>query len=106
MNDASTILLVIAVMTLATFTTRLLPFIMFSHRHNHPITDYVAKYTPPMIMSILVIYVLKEVDFGSYTGLSTLASVLMTVAVHLWKGNPLMSIFTGTFFYMFLVQID
>jgi branched-subunit amino acid transport protein AzlD len=104
MNDISYILLVIAVMALATFATRLLPFIFFHQRHNHPLMDMIAKYTPPMIMSILVLYVLKGVDFQAYTGLSTIVAVFMTAAIHLWKGNPLVSIFTGTFFYMFLVQ--
>ncbi len=104
MNDVSYILLVIVVMALATFATRLLPFIFFHQRHNHPLMDMIAKYTPPMIMSILVIYVLKAVDFQAYTGLSTIVAVLMTATIHLWKGNPLISIFTGTFFYMFLLQ--
>lgn len=105
MNDANYILWVIVVMTSATFATRLLPFIFFHQQHNYPLMDMIAKYTPPMIMSILVLYVLKEVDFQSYTGFSTIIAVLMTVVIHLWKGSPLMSIFTGTFFYMALVQM-
>ncbi len=105
MNDTNHILLVIVVMALATYATRLLPFIFFSHRHNHPTMDFIAKYTPPMIMSILVVYVLKEVDFSSYAGINTIISVLAVVIIHVWKENSLISIFTGTFLYMFLVQI-
>lgn len=106
MTDTAYILQVIIVMMLATFSTRLLPFVFFSHRHNHPTMDYIAKYTPPMIMSILMLYVLKEVDFSAYAGVSTIISVLLTVVIHLWKGNPLLSIFGGTFFYMALMQTN
>ncbi|MBT4835823.1 MAG: branched-chain amino acid ABC transporter [Methylococcales bacterium] len=105
MNSTEYILTVILVMTIATFATRIMPFLFFHGRSNHPTMDYIAKYTPPMIMSILVVYVLKDVNFSNDIGLYTLLSVVITIAVHAWKGNPLVSIFTGTFLYMFLVQM-
>jgi len=105
MSNTEHILMVILVMTIATFATRIMPFVFFHGRSNHPTMNYIAKYTPPMIMSILVIYVLKDVNFSNDIGLYTVISVVVTIVIHLWKSNPLLSIFTGTFLYMFLVQM-
>jgi len=105
MNSTEYILTVILVMTIATFATRIMPFLFFNGRSNHPTMNYIAKYTPPMIMSILVVYVLKDVNFSSDIGLYTVLSATVTIAIHVWKGNPLISIFTGTLLYMFLVQM-
>ncbi|RUM77412.1 MAG: branched-chain amino acid ABC transporter [Candidatus Thioglobus sp.] len=105
MNSTEYILTVILVMTIATFATRIMPFLFFHGRSNHPTMNYIAKYTPPMIMSILVVYVLKDVNFSSDIGLYTVLSATVTIAIHVWKGNPLISIFTGTLLYMFLVQM-
>ena len=105
MSNLEHILVVILLMTIATFITRIFPFIFFHKHKEHPVMNYVAKYTPPMIMSILVIYVLKDVNFSTDTGLYTIISALVTIVVHLWKSNSLLSIFSGTFLYMFLLQI-
>lgn len=105
MTNTEHILMVILVMTIATFATRIMPFVFFHGHSNHPTISYIAKYTPPMIMSILVIYVLKDVNFSDDIGLYTVISVAVTIAIHLWRNNPLLSIFTGTFLYMFLVQM-
>ena len=104
MPETSYILWVTLVMALATFATRILPFVFFHRQAGHPMMDYVARYTPPMIMSVLLVYVLKDVDFVATQGLHTLIAVLLTIGLHLWRSNPMLSIFGGTFLYMFLVQ--
>ncbi len=104
MADNSYLIVFILVMTVATVTTRLLPFVIFQKQSKHPMMSYIAKYTPPMIMSILVLYVLKNVDFASPTSLNTIFAIVVTVVVHIWKKNSLLSIFSGTFLYMYLVQ--
>jgi branched-subunit amino acid transport protein AzlD len=104
MDKNTYLILFIVVMTIATVTTRLLPFVIFQKQSNHPMVIYLAKYTPPMIMSILVLYVLKNVDFVSTSSLNTLFAIFVTVVTHIWKKNSLLSIFTGTFLYMYLIQ--
>jgi branched-subunit amino acid transport protein AzlD len=104
MVDTEHLILFIVVMTAATFITRLLPFVIFQKQSKHPLMSYIAKYAPPMIMSILVLYVLQGVDFTNISSLKTLAAIATTVGVHLWRGNSLMSIFAGTSLYMFLLQ--
>lgn len=104
MNHLEYIMWVIVLTTLATFGTRVFPFIAFYRHKEHPMMDYVAKYTPPMVMLILVVYVLKDVNFVSQEGGYTLIAIAMTVAIHWWRSNPLFSIFSGTFLYMLLLQ--
>tara|TARA_B110000914_G_C15360800_1_gene398423 strand:+ start:186 stop:500 length:315 start_codon:yes stop_codon:yes gene_type:complete len=98
------LVVVIVIMSLATFATRLPPFVLFSGREKHPLLQFVAKYTPPMVMTILVIYMLKGIDFLAMEGLHAFAALLATTAFHLWKRNALLSIFIGTALYMMLVQ--
>ena len=98
------LLIVIAVMSVATFATRLPPFLLFSGREQHPLLQFIAKYTPPMVMSILVIYMLKSVDYLSVEGLYASIALATTVAVHLWYRNALVSIVAGTAVFMALVQ--
>ena len=98
------LVIVIVIMSLATFATRLPPFVLFSGREKHPLLQFVAKYTPPMMMTILVIYMLKGVDFLAMEGLYAFAALAITIAFHLWKRNALLSICVGTSFYMMAVQ--
>ncbi|MCS5591222.1 MAG: AzlD domain-containing protein [Gammaproteobacteria bacterium] len=98
------LLIVIAIMSAATFATRLPPFVLFSSREQHPLLQFIAKYTPPMVMSVLVIYMLKSVDHLSAQGLYAAIALAVTIAVHLWRRNALMSIVAGTATFMACVQ--
>jgi branched-subunit amino acid transport protein AzlD len=96
---------VILVMALATFLTRALPFVALHHLEEHPVLMYLGRYTPPAVMTILVLYSLQDVSFSQAPyGLWTLAALLLTSLLHLWRGNALLSIFAGTLLYMALVQ--
>lgn len=105
MSDTQYLWLVIAAMAGATFVTRLGPFVLFHNRADHPLMRYLGRYTPPAIMTILLLYSLKEVDFSAPPfGAPQLLAVAITAGVHLWRGNALLSIFAGTGFYMLALQ--
>ena len=96
---------VIMAMAVATFLTRLLPFVAFRNRAEHPLLLFLGRYMPPAVMTILVLYSLKGVDFSQPPyGLEIVLAIAITVTVHLWRGQALLSIFLGTAVYMFLVQ--
>jgi branched-subunit amino acid transport protein AzlD len=96
---------VILAMTGATFLTRLLPFLLFRNRAEHPLLIYLGRYLPPAIMTILVLYSLQGVAlFVPPFGARELIAVLVTLALHRWRGNPLLSIFAGTACYMAMIQ--
>lgn len=96
----------IAVMSLVTFATRAMPFLLFDHGGEPPkIILYLGKVLPPAIMAMLIIYCLKDVTFASAAGwLPVLLSCVVVALLQLWKNNDLVSIFGGTILYMILVQ--
>ena len=96
---------VILVMAVATFLTRLLPFIALHNKAEHPLLMFLAQYLPPAVMTILVLYSLKGVELSAAPhGAPELISVAVTILMHLWQGNALLSIFAGTGLYMYLMQ--
>ena len=55
---------------------------------------------------MLVVYSLRNVDVLSQShGLPELLAIVVTVALHLWKRQMLVSIAGGTVCYMLLVQL-
>ncbi len=104
MSDAA-LLLFIMVMAAATFATRIIPFLLLHNHSNHPLLEEIARYAPPAIMTILVLYSIQGYDFMSYEGVPVLIAMGATAALHLWRGNTLLSIFTGTLLYMGMVQL-
>lgn len=105
MSGLTYLLLVILVMTAATFLTRATPFMLLRKRADHPLLVFLGRYTPAAIMTILVIYSLGSVEIGRppYGGPELIAA-LLTLSVHLIWRHALLSIFAGTAFYMFAVQ--
>jgi len=105
MSGTTYLIAVIAVMTAATFLTRVLPFALLRNMADHPLLLFLGRYTPPAIMTILVLYSLREIDLTHAPfGAAELIASLITVTLHLWLRHTLLSIFSGTAFYMFVVQ--
>ena len=97
----------IAMCSLATLITRFLPFLVFSPSRPTPkYVQYLGKALPAAIFGMLVVYCLKNVSFlsGSH-GLPELIAIAVTAAIHLWKGQMLLSVAGGTACYMLLVQL-
>lgn len=96
----------IVVVGLGTFVTRLIPFVFLPDSKETPkIIIYLGTVLPAACMGLLLIYCLKDVSFltGSH-GIPELIGILVAIALHLWKGNPIVSIFGSTITYMILVQ--
>ena len=97
----------IGLCVLGTVLTRFLPFAVFSARRPTPrYVQYLGRVLPGAIFAMLVIYCLRNVSFltGSH-GLPELLSIAVTVGLHLWKRQMLLSIAGGTVCYMLLVQL-
>ncbi|MDC3389029.1 AzlD domain-containing protein [bacterium] len=105
MNEIEYLLAAIMVMAISTYLTRLAPFLMFTPGKENAKINFVAKNTPPMVMMILVIYMLKEVDYLSTEIFYTLFALAVTVGLQILKRNALLSIVSGTIVYMFFVQM-
>ncbi len=100
-------LVTIALCALATMLTRFLPFLLFSSRRPTPkYVRYLGRALPPAIFGMLVVYCLKNVSIvsGSH-GLPELIAIAVTVGLHLWKRQTLLSIAGGTIAHMLLIQL-
>jgi branched-subunit amino acid transport protein AzlD len=107
MIDALNMLITIAVIALATFATRALPFICFGSRDPPAMLSNIEKNLPPMILLLLVIYCLKDVQWLSAPyGVPEIFTISIITCLHFWKRNAMLSIFTGTVLYMVLVQFN
>ena len=96
----------IAVMALVTLLTRALPFLLFDRGEEPPkVVLYLGRVLPPAVIAMLIVYCLRTMSFASLgSWVPYVAAGLVTVGLHLWKRNDLLSIFGGTVLYMFLVQ--
>lgn len=105
MPDIHSVLLV-AIMALVTISLRFLPFSIFRGRETPPFIAWLGKVLPYAIMSMLVVYCLRDISFSSFSEwLPELIATALVVLIHLWKGNTLLSIISGTVCYMLLVQL-
>ena len=99
-------IITIALCVLGTMLTRFLPFLVFSDKRKTPkYIKYLGNALPPAIFGMLIIYCLKGVSiFSNSHGLPEVISIALTVAIHIWKRNMLLSIAGGTICYMLLIQ--
>jgi branched-subunit amino acid transport protein AzlD len=96
----------ILAMAAVTVLCRATPFLFFMKRRPPEVVDYLQKYIPPMIMTILVLGSYKGLSLASWPyGIPEIVAGLAVAAVHLWKRNTLLSIFGGTALYMIMIRV-
>lgn len=100
-------IITIAMIVLGTMITRFLPFFLFSSEKPTPkYIQYLGKFLPSAVFGLLIIYCLKNVSlFAGNHGVPEAISILLVIALHLWKRQMLISIAGGTICYMLLVQL-
>jgi branched-subunit amino acid transport protein AzlD len=100
-------IITIGLCILGTMATRFLPFLVFSENRTTPaFIQYIGKFLPSAVFGMLVIYCLKNVSFLSGThGLPELIAIVVTVVLHKWKRQMLVSIAGGTVCYMLLLHL-
>lgn len=90
------------------YLLRALPFILFGSGRRPPaVVSYLGRVLAPAIIALLVVYC-----FAGYVrngclqtplhGGAECAAAALTVGLHLWRRNPLLSIAAGTALYMLL----
>lgn len=98
---------VIATVVAVTVCCRALPFLVF--RDDRPVSGlvvYLGRILPFAIISILVIYCLRNTRFiAAPFGAPEIIAVVLAAAIHVWKRNNLLSIGISTAVYMFLLQV-
>ena len=99
-------IITIAICVHGTMATRFLPFLIFREGQPTPkYIQYLGKALPAAIFGMLVVYCLRNVTiFSGSHGLPELLAIIVTIGLHLWKRQMLLSIAGGTLCYMLLVQ--
>lgn len=97
---------ILTIMTcgIATILIRALPFLAF-RKDTPKYIVYLGNALPPAIFAMLVVYCLKDVGLTSGShGIPEAAGMTVTILLHLWKKQTLLSIAGGTICCMLLIQ--
>ena len=99
--------LTIAVCVLATMATRMIPFFLFRPGKNLPAyIQYLGKALPSAVFALLVVYPHKDKQNNTENhGMPKALSLAVTVAIHVWKRNMLLSMAAGTACCMALTRV-
>lgn len=105
--NAGTSFLIILVVALTTFATRVVPFLIFPKGKKIPkVVEYLGKVLTPAVIGMLVVYCLKDTAvLTAPHGIPEALAVLTVAMLHIWKRNNLLSIGAGTVLYMILIQV-
>jgi branched-subunit amino acid transport protein AzlD len=101
-NAENYLLAVIGGMTLATFATRALPFLLL-RSGDHPLVLFLGRNLPPAVMTLLVLYSVRHVpELGLAASATYALAIAATALLHIWRRNVLLSIGAGTSIFMLL----
>ena len=99
-------IITVAIVVVGTLLTRFGAFLIFPPGKQAPdFVLYLGKALPTSVMGMLVVYTFKETVILSYPyGIPELIALIVTIGLHLWKRNMLVSIGVGTVVYMIFIQ--
>ncbi len=105
-NSAFYPIAVIVITALVTWVLQAFPFLVFGNRPLPEMVHYLGKVLPPAIMTVLVIYCLRETSFAQYPfGIPEIIAGLLVIVLQWIRGNMYLSIVTGTVCYMILIHL-
>ena len=100
------IVAIIAVCALCTLLERALPFLIFSRKQVPEYINYLGRVLPAAIICTLTFYCLRNISFGEASAWAPqIIASAVTVLLHLWKRNTMLSIVGGTAVCMLLTQL-
>ena len=80
-----------------TFMLRLLPFGLKKALAGSELLDALSHWIPLGAVALLAIYAVAKIDYSSFTTAAPyLAGLVVTVGVHLWRKNMVLSMVAGT----------
>lgn len=89
--------LAVAVAVAVTFALRAIPFLIKTRLYGSPLLENFGRWMPQGAMLILLIYCLHGVNWGPTSHkFGYGVGLVVTVVVHLWRRNAVLSILAGT----------
>lgn len=100
------VILLIAGTAAVVFATRLVPFLIFRSGTMPPLLVYLETVIPPLVLTILVVYCLKDVHWSKFPhGAPEVIALAVVAGVHLVFRNAFVSIVGGTAMYLVLLHL-
>ncbi|MGW0828310.1 branched-chain amino acid transporter permease [Streptomyces sp. NPDC002845] len=97
MPDTGYLIAAVAVAVVVTWALRALPFAALAPLRSSPLVAYLRTAMPVGVMVILAVYTLRNFSpHVSDRAWPTVVALAVTVALHLWRHNVLLSILGGT----------
>ncbi|MEB8336014.1 branched-chain amino acid transporter permease [Streptomyces endophyticus] len=104
MPDATYTVAAVLVTAAVTWALRALPFAALAPLRESGTVQYLSQRMPAGVMVILVVYCLRDLPVTEVGAVAPLAALAVTVGLHLWRRNALLSILGGTFVHVLLVS--
>ncbi|MEV7192902.1 AzlD domain-containing protein [Streptomyces sp. NPDC093510] len=96
MPDTRYAIAAVLVTAAVTWALRALPFAALVPLRESGTVQYLAARMPAGVMVILVLYCLRDLPLAGTSASAPAAAVAVTVGLHLWRRNALLSILGGT----------
>ncbi|MFB7631452.1 branched-chain amino acid transporter permease [Streptomyces sp. NPDC056149] len=96
MPDTPYLIAAVVVSAAVTWALRALPFAALAPLRASKTVQYLSSRMPAGVMVILVVYALRDLPVTQPRALAPLAALAVTIGLHLWRRNALLSILGGT----------
>ncbi|SDM47963.1 Branched-chain amino acid transport protein AzlD [Geodermatophilus siccatus] len=97
MPDPGSVAAVVAVSAALTWGLRAAPFAVLAPMRESAVVAHLSRRMPLGVMVVLAAYTLRDVPTDSaVAALPFVVAVAVTVGLHLWRRNALVSILVGT----------
>ncbi|WP_030670334.1 branched-chain amino acid transporter permease [Streptomyces rimosus] len=94
----------VLVTTAVTWGLRALPFAALTPLRASRTVRYLSARMPAGVMVILLAYCLRDLSLTEKRSLAPLVALAVTVGLHLWRRNALLSILGGTAVHVILAS--
>lgn len=106
MPSTGYLLAAVLISAAVTWSLRAVPFAFLHRLRERPIIAELALTLPVGIMAILVLHTVRDTDAAQISSaVPALVAIVLTAAVHWWRGNALLSIALGTGTYIGLLML-
>lgn len=96
MPDTTYLVAAVLISAAVTWALRALPFAALAPLRASGTVQYLSTRMPAGIMVILVVYCLRDLPATHARVVAPVAALTVTVGLHLWRRNALLSILGGT----------
>jgi branched-subunit amino acid transport protein AzlD len=92
----------ILIASVANFITRIFPFVLFKRIPKR--LKIFKLYFPATILIVLILYIITQNNTHTYIYIHQFIGIIVTIVLHLRFNHYLISIFGGSFVYIYFVN--